>query len=144
MSRGHSLNHSDRVQIMQPVQLKQTMLFWFVLWIIDTDCMVRTQSFVFHMPSFVVILTFFSLSRTPDQNSPLEDCLSLIWSQTPDRLFLYSRFLLPGCLIHLDLGRPLEECANTLVYCYFISLFLFWFQIIMSFQITRVQSKYYL
>lgn len=110
-----------------------TKLFWFVLWITDTGCVVL----YFICPALWLFQHFSFLSRTPDQNSSLEECLSLIWSQTPDKL-LYSRFLLPGCLIHLDFGRPLEECANTLVYCYFISIFLFWFQIIISFQITRV------
>lgn len=64
----------------------------------------------------------------------------------PTRLFLYSRpmLLLPGCLFHAALGSTLEEDANMLVHCYFISSLVLCFQFTMPFQIPKVQSRYYL
>lgn len=64
----------------------------------------------------------------------------------PTRLFLYSRPVLlpPGCLTHAALGTTLEEDANMFVHFYSISLLVLCFQFTVSFQIPKVQSRYYL
>lgn len=156
ISRNHQTKHLFRICPSHTACTGKTVASsafqTFKLWVTDTFCIVGTKSFICHLPSSVATVMLI-LSEDHIRSYLI---WTIIWRSIwvrpesirihPTRYFLYSRpvLLLPGCLIHAALGGTLEEDANMLVHCYSISLLVLCFQFTMSFQIPKVQSRYYL